>query len=246
MKRKNQTKLYRYMSFRRFSELLFTQELALVNPAKWPDQYETYALRKVVDTKYQEKCRQLFDAYRIPFEANYHLLCDLFRIILEGSYCLCFSRSKDAEVMWNAYHHQNNAIMIQTSTDKLLALSPGDLSVLRVQYDLNDTQLDSLLHSCEFEDGAVVMGDCVELLRHKRKCFQYEKEMRLIGSFFGDVPYRCDNGLVYLPVHDISGFMETVMVHPLADDGYVRLIEKMCHHFGIHFGGRSKIYEFLG
>lgn len=76
------------------------------------------------------------------------------------------------------------------------------------------------------------------------KCFQYENELRLIGGSFDDSPHRMGEGIVYLPIADISNFVERVMVHPLADDGYVSLIEKICQHFGIQFWGRSKIYEF--
>ena len=242
---KNQMKVYRYMSFRRFAELLFTQELALVNPAKWPDQYETYAIRELLDGKNQEKYRLLFDDHGIPFERFFNVFRDVVKDILDESYCLCFSRSKDAEVMWNAYGYQNNAVMIRTSVDKLQALSPEYLSVFRVRYDLKNTQVDSLLEICEFDDdGGVIFHDCDELLRHKRKCFQYENEMRLVGASFYDVPHRLGQGIVYLPIGDISDFVERVMAHPLADDGYVNLIKKMCSHFGIQFWGRSKIYEF--
>ena len=70
--------------------------------------------------------------------------------------------------------------------------------------------------------------------------------MRLVGSSFCTVPHRINDGILYLPIKDISYFVERVMVHPLADDGYVALIRKMCMHFGIKFWGRSKIYEFKG
>lgn len=129
-------------------------------------------------------------------------------------------------------------------TDKLLALAPKSLSVARVRYDLKSTQLDFLLESCEFEDGGLTIHHCDELLCHKRKCFQYENELRLIGGSFDGSPHRMVNGIVYLPIEDISNFVERVMVHPLADDGYVDLIKKICQHFGIQFWGRSKIYEF--
>ena len=134
--------------------------------------------------------------------------------------------------------------MIRTSTDKLRALAPKYLSIFRVRYDLKNTQVDSLLEICEFADGGMIFHDCDELLRHKRKCFQYENEMRLVGTSFYNVPHRLGQGIVYLPIEDISDFVERVMVHPLADDGYVNLIKKMCNHFGIQFWGRSKIYEF--
>ena len=109
---------------------------------------------------------------------------------------------------------------------------------------MKSTQLDFLLENCEFEAGGLTIHHSDELLRHKRKCFQYENELRLIGGSFDDSPHRMGDGIVYLPIADISNFVERVMVHPLADDGYVSLIEKICQYFGIQFWGRSKIYEF--
>ena len=244
MQNKYQMKVYRYLSFRRFSELLFMKELALINPAKWPDQYEMYTVLELFDSGNQERYQMLFDDYEIPFEKNFDMLRETVEAVLNDSYCLCFSRSKDSEVMWNAYSYQNNARMIRTSVDKLLALAPESLSVARVRYDLKSTQLDFLLENCEFEAGGLTIHHSDELLRHKRKCFQYENELRLIGGSFDDSPHRMGDGIVYLPIADISNFVERVMVHPLADDGYVSLIEKICQHFGIQFWGRSKIYEF--
>ena len=46
MAAKYSMKVYRYISFQRFCELLFHQELALVHPSKWPDQYETSVIAR--------------------------------------------------------------------------------------------------------------------------------------------------------------------------------------------------------
>lgn len=244
MQNEYQMKVYRYLSFRRFSELLFMKELPLINPAKWSNQYEMYAVRELFDNESQERYQMLFNNYGIPFEKNFDMLRETVEAILNDSYCLCFSRSKDSEVMWNAYSYQNNALMIRTSVDKLLALAPESLTVARVQYDLKSTQLDFLIENCEFEDCGLIISHIDELLCHKRKCFQYENELRLIGGSFDGGSHRMGNGIVYLPIEDISNFVERVMVHPSADDGYVDLIKKICQHFGIQFWGRSKIYEF--
>ena len=149
--------------------------------------------------------------------------------------------------MWNAYNHNNNAIMIRTSVDKLLALDPESLSIFRVQYDLDNTALGVLMENTSINGyGGITIHDCDQIIRHKRRCFKYENEIRLVGSHFCEVPHRIKDGILYLPIKNISDFSENVMVHPLADDGYVALIEKMCAHFGVRFWGKSKIYEFKG
>jgi hypothetical protein len=47
-------KLYRYISFKRFCELLFQQELTFVHPDMWPDQYETFVVRRLAAEQNKE------------------------------------------------------------------------------------------------------------------------------------------------------------------------------------------------
>ena len=246
MATKYSLKVYRYISFQRFCELLFHQELALVNPSKWPDQYETFVVRTLKNLQHREEMANSFAQYGIHCEKHFNSFIETIQAITDDMFCLCFSRSKDAEVMWNAYNYDNHAVMIRTSVDKLLELDSDSLSIFRVQYDLDRPCLETLLNNTTFTDDGIVLYDGDEIIRHKRKCFKYENEMRLVGSSFCTVPHRIYDGILYLPIKDISYFVERVMVHPLADDGYVALIRKMCMHFGIKFWGRSKIYEFKG
>ena len=247
MATKYSLKVYRYISFQRFCELLFQQELALVHPSKWPDQYETSVIRILKAPENRKALEELFVRHGLSFEKHFDSFLETIQSVVDDMFCLCFSRSKDAEVMWNAYSFQNHAIMIRTSIDKLRALNPESLTVFRVRYDLENSGLGTLLDNCTFEGNEVsVFNDGDEIIRHKRKCFRYENEMRLVGSALYAPPDKVKDGILYLPIQNISDFIEGVMVHPLAEDRYVALIRKMCMHFGIKFWGRSKIYEFKG
>lgn len=240
-------KVYRYMSFRRFCELLFHQEVALVHPSKWPDQYETSVIRILQDPRNCRALETLFTSHGLSFEKQFDSFLEIIQYEMDNMFCLCFSRSKDAEVMWNAYSFQNNSVMIRTSIEKLQALDPESLTVFRVRYDLENSILGTLLDNCTFQgDNVSSFSNIDEIIKHKRKCFRYENEMRLVGISPFEGPHRINNGILYLPIENISDFVERVMVHPLADDGYVALIKEMCAHFGINFWGRSKIYEFKG
>lgn len=240
-------KVYRYISFQRFCELLFHQELALVHPSKWPDQYETSVIRILQDSQNRKALETLFASRGLSFEKQFNSFLEIIQYETDNMFCLCFSRSKDAEVMWNAYSFQNNAIMIRTSIEKLQALAPESLTVFRVRYDLENGIIGILLDNCTFQDDKVsAFADIDEIIKHKRKRFRYENEMRLVGISPFEEPHRFNSGILYLPIENISDFVERVMVHPLADDEYVALIKKMCLHFGIKFWGRSKVYEFKG
>ena len=51
--------LYRYMSFKRFIQILFSGQIAAMNPSQWPDQYELYWLKCLQS----EKGKKEFDDY---------------------------------------------------------------------------------------------------------------------------------------------------------------------------------------
>lgn len=48
---------------------------------------------------------------------------------------------------------------------------------------------------------------------------------------------------ISLPITSISTYIKCIRVHPLAEEWYVKLIEKLCNANGIVFGGKSDLYE---
>ena len=94
----NELPLYRYVSFERFIQMLFSQELALIHPSKWDDSYELY-WKKFFET--QEGKEQL-EAYVKQFEGDERehakTTINLCQYKYDNSYCLCFSREKDVMI----------------------------------------------------------------------------------------------------------------------------------------------------
>ncbi len=238
----NELPLYRYISFEYFIQMLFTQELALVHPSKWNDSYELY-WKNFFET---QEGREQLDAYVKQFEGNEREYArqtiSLCRYKYDNSYCLCFSREKDAEVLWNARSDDRHGIMFATTQSKIYNLFSEDKNVIikEVQYDLESTQPQAFLRNFQFSPGWALQEDPDELLLHKRRIFSYEKEVRLIFS----PAEKPEGSILKKPIPDLSAFIDGVMVHPLASDAYVHSIELLCKHFNIPFWGRSEVYSF--
>lgn len=240
----NDLPLYRYVSFDRFNQMLFSKELAFLSPFTWPDTYELYWL-KLLNT---EEGRSRLEAYAKQFKGNTQNNADsiikMCNYQYNNTFCLCFSKAKDSEVFWNARSDQNRCIMFATTRQKLYELllsKEPNCAIEAVQYDLESSDFDELLKQFYVEPGFTSLVDAERLFLHKRKCFSYEEEVRLIIK-----PQKIpENSKVFKhPIPCFSDFIDSVMVHPLASDEYVSLIELLCMHFNIPFQGRSEVYSF--
>lgn len=241
------TKIYRYMSFERFSEILFNKELAFISPSRWNDKFEMTFSEELKLFKNVLLIEEMADNKGVSFRESYDALEEMVNEINKETFCLCFSRNKDSEVMWNSYGNGNDTIMIRTSIDKIVNIDPENIYPIRVCYDLGKRSIEKWLEDCDFyKNGIMVTEDYQTFIGHKRKCFSYENELRIVANSHSKKVIRYDevNKIIYFRIDDLAYYIENVIVNPLASDGYTRLIKNMCKHFGIRFGGRSKVYEF--
>ncbi len=235
--------LCRYMSFQRFCEILFNQELVLVKPEKWNDGYENYLYRVIQNNETKEKVVSYLQSKQnnVSNEQIQEMLT-FVNVVCDSTHCLCFSKSIDSEVMWNAYSYNSKAIMLITSDyeiEKLNSPTTGSFDIKRVKYDLEDVGLEMMMNLLSVIDNRASIINYDQLFLHKRKCFEYENEFRLIVSN----SQNRNNDYVRYQIKCLSEFIKGVMVHPLADDFYSSLIEKMCTTFNVKYLGKSKIYN---
>lgn len=120
-------------------------------------------------------------------------------------------------------------------------LAGEDCTIREVKYDLDKMDLDDFLQQFYIYSDGPIHDDADEMFFHKRKCFAYEDELRLLIN-----PEKLpDNKQIYYhPITAFEEFIDGVMVHPLANKEYVALIEMLCKQFNIPFWGQSEIYNF--
>lgn len=121
----------------------------------------------------------------------------------------------------------------------MIFLNAPTPSIVPVEYDLDKHKL-AFLESNLFDyDSGIVIRNAGDMVRHKRKCFSYEKEVRIVMQ---DVEHSGQEIQKY-SIQDVSSFISGVMVHPGAKPEYVKMIGTLCEVFSLNFYGKSKIYE---
>ena len=237
------TPLYRYVSADRFIEMALSQKLALINPSCWNDSYERYWLELLKTQTGKVLLEDYVKRNGFNPEADAEKILKLCQFQYVRSFCLCFSSLKDEEVLWSSKADSNKCVMFETTAGKLMELFPDDVdcTIKPVQYDLESNTIDGFLSKFHFfQDGVVSHSDVDELLLHKRKCFEYEKEIRLIITP-NPIP---EKKVIKYPIPNLSRLINGVMVHPLATPEHVGLIEGICNSLKIPFDGKSQIYDF--
>lgn len=235
--------LYRYIPFHRFIQMLFFKEIAVVTPSLWNDGYELYFLKLLGTPEGEIMLRNYLSRYNGSQEKNSQSVQQLSDLLSRRTYCLCFSESKDSEVLWRANSDDRKGIMFATTAGRIEALfSSDDMAVIkRVNYDLEEMDMTSdYLQLFDAYDGGVGCSDIDEPFLHKRACFSYEKECRLLVR-----PELINEDKVRkYAIPNLSTFITGVMAHPLADKDHVELVKKICETYDINFEGQSEVYQF--
>ena len=232
------TPLCRYVPFCNFCEMLFFQCLTLVSPEQWNDKYENYVMSLISQGKLSgDFVEQIKKENRFNDEQVEEIL-GFAKDICKVAQCLCFSQSIDAEVMWNAYKYGNEAIMWITTDEKIKSIT-SDYVLAKVDYDLETIGINGFLDQFSTYNGDVALKNVQSFLSHKRQFFQYENEWRIIDMHFANSVSKT----LSFKIPSLSDFIDGVMVHPQAEERYVRLIKQICEHFGVKFIGKSQIYE---
>lgn len=237
------TILYRYLSADRFIEMVFSKKLALINPSLWIDSYESYWLRRLKTDEGRKQLTDYVERNSSDPESDANKILALCEKEYDCTYCLCFSSQKDAEVLWSAKADNNKSVMFATTAGKLLGLFPPgtNCTVAQVQYDLKQNTMDEFLGRFHLCPEGVFHFDADELFLHKRDCFSYESELRLIV-----IEGTAQEGkTIEYPIPDTSKLIDGVMVHPLAKPAHVGLIELICKQLNIPFWGKSTVYDCL-
>ncbi len=237
----DKTPIYRYVSFDRFSKMVYDKKLAVISPKKWPDGYERYWLKWLDSESGKQRLRDWLTADGVDIDQAFETVNQICRYLGKMTYCLCFSEEKDAEVLWNAHSDNNHCVMFATTEEKLRnnLPDPFDCTVKPIFYDFDSsTHFTRFLSQIYIIDGKPSLWDIDELFLHKRPCFLYEKEVRLICR----VDEPSDNGVIEFDIPYLNELIDGVMVHPAAEEYYVSLVKLMCEQHDIPFWGKSELY----
>lgn len=243
--------IYRYIPYESFLEMLCLKRINASSPMGWPDKYELYGLKQLESIEGVDELRSFIKSKNLKENTDIvaRRTIDLVRICFHRVYAICFSEEGDSEPLWRAYSGQTQPIMFATTGEELMKLTNKngyqDSFIERVQYDLlTDCTFKDYLASITVNDGSTMMFDPEQLFRHKRKNFEYEKEVRFLLNNPGPINVKVnDTRPIRLPIPDLSSFFKGVMTGPNAKAYQIETTEAICRKYGIRFLGPSTVYE---
>ncbi|MBI9014365.1 MAG: DUF2971 domain-containing protein [Clostridiales bacterium] len=226
------TKLYRFMSLKRFKELVEKKELVLVKPSMWEDPYESYIYKALQDDIGRSKIKDLNFA-RLGKETYDDEFIQLFG---DNYYGQCWTETNDSDAMWRIYSYENTTIRVEVMLEDLKELSNHGPKVIdgKVSY-VSDMSLEKEVEKVFFKDHV----NALNVYLTKRKEFEHENEHRImIFNHLGS-----SSNILPLAISNVETFIKSVMLHPQAADELNEEMIKYCNKMNLNYIGKSKLYE---
>ena len=222
-------KLWRYMDYFKFEDLLKTSSLYFARPDKFPDPYEGRLSpgNKISVSKSDMAFRNLYNISNLEESEKYH---DIHRNVV---FILCWHRNnKEDWRMWNAYTDGSaESVAITTSVKSLSQFMPPNVKGSPVKYHALDFPRTEFDHS--------------SLFFYKPEDFGFESEFRLLRQPEQNESFESWNPndeFRRVPVR-LNKIIHRVVLHPKSNQAFRDRVSKL---MGIHLKGVSPEKSSLG
>lgn len=259
-------KIYRYVSFESFVDMVQTKQLTLLHPTLYEDPKEMwvyYQYQKILPTSFDEAFLQMKKA-------------KISKVQMCNTFIQCWtSLSDETDAMWRIYSHNKLSLRISCLLENTSKLK--NVICNSVDYSTN---LDEISPEFDYTNRPE------DLFITKRRAFSHEHEVRLIqtmhvsknewdnilkqmdfyeGVNVEEVENRDGEvGIIapdeYFEIQEelnlkiqknahkvdyshIENFIDDVLVNPFAPNWYVETVKEFCFQHQIRFLGKSKLYE---
>lgn len=253
------SKIYRFISFETFIDMIMRQSLTFVHPSLWDDPYELYA----INTKLKET---LGFADTLSKELAVETI--VHQIISKKLYCQSWTKIDESDALWRIYNHKNTSVRIEVDLDDITKLE--NVETLDIEYSDVPYEIEK-------------KGTFYDLIRIKRKAFSHEHEVRLVSHYrFNGIEDAKEYIMDYLKlsgnkklyknieIEDISAeverivsklnlnlenttfhiyyghidnFIKSVMLNPLAPEWFNDTLRMVCEQHEINYLGKSELYK---
>lgn len=161
--------IYRIFSLERFRELIWSNELVLVNPSKWDDPFENFFLKaSAVDVN--------GDIVSLEKIAN-------------SWYGQCWTYNKESDAMWRIYSPKKDGVRVSTTIRKLFSNIWNEKDQFRsLKYFIGEVlykprhEIEEFMRETSFLNIALggQNDNFAKLLCIKRQEFSHENEVRVL------------------------------------------------------------------
>jgi hypothetical protein len=197
--------IWRYLSFLKFMSMLYEKSLYFARGDTFDDQYEG-SFPKVNIDRIRESAE---DSKRLQ-----QFLHNLYEHGRQWTYVSCWHASDiESPAMWDKYGE--NGVCIQSTVRKLRSCLNDQARVFQTRY-------------IDYEIDRIPITHLFHPFLHKRKYFEYEKEVRVLTFKPEDKP---ESGLhVKLELPEL---IEHIFVHPSSATWFFDLVKKIAGDHGL-------------
>ncbi|WP_273850626.1 DUF2971 domain-containing protein [Guptibacillus spartinae] len=253
------SKIYRFISFESFVDMIMKQSLTFVHPTLWDDPYELNLI--------ESKLKKTTDSAD-SISTKHALETILQQIITNKLYCQSWTKINESDALWRIYNNNNTSVRIEIDLNDISKLE--NVEDLEVEYveDLNE-----IVEKDSFYD----------LIKIKRKAFSHESEIRLVThykfngtedaqEYVKDYLKLSGDSWLYkdIAIEEIStevkriisklnlnlkdktfqvyyghidNFINSVMLNPFAPEWFNKTLKMFCEQNGINYLGKSELYR---
>lgn len=227
----SKTKIWRYLSFDKFADLLDSSEIYLSSPDEFSDLWEQYPPKAYLNSKNWEK---LFEQNKYIEESEKTALIDKTIAYYEYAYYFekhykisCWTRAEEDHAgFWHAYTDRKTAVAISTNAERLF----DSIVVENIKQSLTFTQI----KYSDYEDLDAPIPLHEETVVHpifiKRNNYSWEQEVRLVLYSAPYMTARTQSNRLKL---DLNTFIDEIVVAPNANAGVFNTIQKIADLKGI-------------
>ncbi|UOR12634.1 hypothetical protein [Halobacillus amylolyticus] len=253
------SKIYRFISFESFVDMIMKQSLTFVHPTLWDDPYEL----NLIESKFK---KTIDSSDSISTERALETI--LQQIITNKLYCQSWTKLNESDALWRIYNNNNTSVRIEVDLNDISKLeNVEDLEVEYVDDPITIVEKDSFY----------------DLIKIKRKAFAHENEIRLLTHYkfngtedakehikdylklSGDYESNKNSGIEEISTEveriisklnlnqkdktfqvyygHIDNFIKSVMLNPFAPEWFNGTLRMFCEQNGINYLGKSELYK---
>ena len=168
------SRIFRFLSFESFVDLVLREQLAFVTYDMWQDPYEGFVIKAMQTDKGRADIIRWFKENNLSSEMPPDVRLSILENYSKTVHLQSWTKCEETDALWRIYAFNGNSIRIETTIKNLQRIN--NINFFPVEYKSM---------SLERELKSIFAGNKIQIHKAfswKRKAFSHEEEFRLISN----------------------------------------------------------------
>ena len=168
------SRIFRFLSFESFVDLVLREQLAFVTYDMWQDPYEGFVIKAMQTDKGRADIIQWFKKSNLSSDMPPDMRLGILEKYSKTVHLQSWTKCEETDALWRIYAFNGNSIRIETTIKNLQRIN--NIDFFPVEYKSM---------SLERELKSIFTGNKIQIQKAfswKRKAFSHEEEFRLISN----------------------------------------------------------------